>query len=64
MWIEGYLSLVYRALLAGLEEQGYQVASVRKEKDGLMRLLTAAKPGHFPEFRNELATWQQTRNAS
>jgi hypothetical protein len=60
-WIEGYLSPVYRAVLHALNERGYQVASARKEKDGLMRALTRvadarAIPGTrrvaFPEFRD------------
>jgi hypothetical protein len=41
-WIEGYLSPVYRALLAFLHEQGFEIESVRREKDGLMKVLTAA----------------------
>ena len=51
-WVEGYLSPVYRGLLRRLEEQEFEVASVRKEKDGLMRLLTAVKPERFPDFEH------------
>ena len=53
-WVEGFLSPVYRGLLDRLGGQGYEVASVRKEKDGLMRFLTAAKPGHFPDFEHDI----------
>jgi hypothetical protein len=53
-WLEGYLSPIYRGLLGRLEEQGFEIASVRKEKDGLMRLLTAMKPEHFPDFENDV----------
>jgi hypothetical protein len=52
-WIEGFLSPLYRGLLDGLARE-YQVVSLRKDRDGLMRLLTSVKPGLFPEFRNEL----------
>ncbi len=51
-WIEGYLSPVYLRLLERLRSQGFEVASARKEQDGLMRLLTAARPGLFPRFRD------------
>ena len=60
-WIEGYLIPVYRAILETLTRQGYQVASVRKEKDGLLRFLTGvanvqtmSRTGRvaFPEFRD------------
>jgi len=53
-WIEGYLSPIYRGLLRRLDEQGFEVTSVRKEKDGLMRLLTALKPERFPEFEDDV----------
>jgi hypothetical protein len=53
-WIEGYLSPVYRDLLGELQGTEYQVTSVRKEKDGLLKFLTAAKPRAFPNFRNEI----------
>ena len=51
-WVEGFLSPIYRDLLGELA-RGNQVISLRKERDGLMRLLTSVKPGVFPEFRNE-----------
>jgi len=60
-WIEGFLSPVYRAVLQALSDSGYQIESVMKEKNGLMRFLTAvadartrAYTGHaaFPEFRD------------
>jgi hypothetical protein len=50
-WIEGFLSPMYRGLLDELAREN-QVVSLRKERDGLMRLLTSVKPGLFPEFRN------------
>jgi hypothetical protein len=53
-WMAGYLSPVYLGLLGGLQAFGYDVASARREKDGLMRILTAARPRAFPEFRNEI----------
>jgi hypothetical protein len=40
-WIEGYLSPVYRNILQALTAKGYQVASIRRQKDGLMKFLTA-----------------------
>jgi hypothetical protein len=60
-WIEGFLSPVYRSVLQALSDSGYQIESVMKEKNGLMRFLTAvadartrAYTGHaaFPEFRD------------
>lgn len=41
-WAEGYLTPVYRALLGGLEKAGYAVCRTKREKDGLMRVLTGA----------------------
>jgi hypothetical protein len=58
-WTEGYLSPVYRGLLSRLQERGFQVTSVRREKDGLMKILTAARPRAFPEFQDE---FQHTRS--
>ena len=55
-WIEGYLSPVYRGLLERLGERGFAVESGRKEKDGMMKLLTAAKPRLFPHFRNDVGS--------
>jgi hypothetical protein len=63
-WIEGYLSPVYRGTLQTLAETGYQVASVKREKDGLMKFLTGVadlnvalrslgtRREAFPEFRD------------
>jgi hypothetical protein len=60
-WVEGFLSPVYRAVLQALSDSGYQIESVMKEKNGLMRFLTAvadartrAYSGHaaFQEFRD------------
>ena len=62
-WVEGYLSPVYREILRVLAAKGYQVASVKREKDGLMKFLTAVadvdvaiqslgnRRTLFPEFR-------------
>lgn len=53
-WIEGYLSPVYRGLIDLHREQGFEVGSVRKEKDGLMNFLTsiaAWKGIRFEEFK-------------
>jgi len=63
-WIEGYLGPVYRTVLQSLADQGYQLTSVLKEKDGLMRVLTAVADGRatvltgrpaFPEFQDPFA---------
>jgi hypothetical protein len=51
-WIEGFLSPLYLGLLESLRTEGFEVASARKEKDGLMKFLTAARPGLFHEFRD------------
>lgn len=61
-WVEGYLSPVYRGILQAMAGKGYQVASVKREKDGLMRFITAVADVDvaiqslgarklFPEFR-------------
>lgn len=64
-WMETYLSPVYRQTLRALETTGYQVASARKEKDGLMQFLTGVADVNvalhtfgtrrraFPEFRDD-----------
>jgi len=64
-WMEAYLSPVYRQALRALETTGYQVASARKEKDGLMQFLTGVADVNlalrtfgtrrraFPEFRDD-----------
>jgi hypothetical protein len=66
-WIEGYLSPLYRDTLQALAKTGYQVASAQKEKDGLMKFLTAGadvdvalhsfgtKRVAFPEFQDPFA---------
>jgi hypothetical protein len=41
-WTEGFLSPVYRQLLARCESEGWAVGSFKKEKDRLMQFLTAA----------------------
>ena len=65
-WMEAYLSPVYRSVLEALSKAGYQVASARKEKDGLMKFLTGVadvnatlrslgtRKEAFPEFRDSL----------
>lgn len=62
-WIEGYLSPIYRDMLQVLAAKGYHVASVKREKDGLMKFLTAVadvdvaiqslgtRKTLFPDFR-------------
>jgi hypothetical protein len=64
-WIEGYLSPVYRGALQALAARTYRIASVKKDKDGLMKVLTAVadfdvalrslgtRRQAFPEFRDE-----------
>lgn len=73
-WIEGYLSPVYRNILQALTAKGYQVASVKREKDGLMKFLTAVadvdvaiqslgtRRTLFPEFR-DIATPTKPRTS-
>jgi hypothetical protein len=63
-WMETYLSPVYRTILQALTSMGYQVATGVRQKDGLMRFLTAAADldvtlhsfgtgrTAFPEFRS------------
>jgi hypothetical protein len=72
-WIEGYLSPVYRAVLQALKERGCQVASVRKEKDGLLRFLKGvadaramARTGRvaFPEFRDPFLNEKEAASKS
>jgi hypothetical protein len=64
-WMEAYLSPVYRNTLRVLEITGYQVSSARKEKDGLLKVLTGVADWNvalrtfgtrrraFPEFRDD-----------
>jgi hypothetical protein len=63
-WIEGYLGPVYRAVLQSLASQGYQISSIMKDKDGLLRFLTAVADARsevltgrptFPEFQDPFA---------
>jgi len=49
-WVAGFLSPVYQELLIRLALHGYEVSRARKEKDGVMRLLTAASSRRIPEF--------------
>jgi hypothetical protein len=63
-WMETYLSPVYRDMVQALKGAGFQVATARREKDGLMKLLTAVadfdlalttlgtRRKAFPEFRD------------
>ena len=63
-WMEGYLSPVYRGTLQALAATGYAVASAKREKDGMMKVLTGvadldaalgslgARTGAVPEFRD------------
>jgi hypothetical protein len=72
-WMEAYLSPVYRGTLQALAETGYKVASAKKEKDGLMKFLTAGadldvalhtfgtKRVAFPEFQDPFAEEDKTR---
>jgi hypothetical protein len=64
-WIEAYLSPVYRGTLQALAARTYRIASVKKDKDGLMKVLTAAadfdvalhslgtRRQAFPEFHDD-----------
>ncbi len=63
-WVEGYLGPVYRSVLQSLADQQFQIESVMKDKDGLMRVLTSVADGQarvltgrpaFPEFRDPFA---------
>ncbi len=52
-WVEGFLTSTYRQLIDHYQGSGYTVTSARKEKDGVMRVLTAAaslKGIRFREF--------------
>src|SRR5262249_51214192 len=44
-WVEGFLSPVYRSILQRLQQRGYQITSIRKEKDGLLKFLTSVANG-------------------
>lgn len=55
-WIEGFLSPVYRTILAALAGQGCHVSSVMKGKDGLMRVFTALADDRRPNHRSRAAT--------
>jgi len=63
-WIEGYLSPVYRGVLRELADSGFQVASLRKEKDGLMRVLTDITGLHVVvrTLGTKKSLWQEFRN--
>jgi hypothetical protein len=53
-WMEVALTPLYRALLAELRRQSYEVGNFKKEKDSLIRFLTSVSSlkGHsMPEFR-------------
>ena len=64
-WMEAYLSPVYRGALQALAARTYRIASVKKDKDGLMKVLTAVadfdvalhslgtRRQAFPEFRDD-----------
>ena len=63
-WVEGYLGPVYRAVLHSLADRRFQIDSIVKEKDGLMRVLTSVADGRamaltgrpaFPEFQDPFA---------
>src|SRR5262249_29260196 len=38
-WVEGFLSPVYRSILQRLQQRGYQITSIRKEKDGFLKFV-------------------------
>ena len=53
-WMEVALTPLYRALLADLRAQSYEVGNFKKEKDSLMWFLTSVsslKGLDMPEFR-------------
>jgi len=69
-WIEGFLSPVYRTVLEALSRSGCRISSVMKEKDGLMRVLTAVADARaraftgrpvFPEFRDPFLDRKKAR---
>ena len=65
--MEAYLSPVYRGILQALADTRYKVATAKREKDGLMKFLTAGsdldlalhtfgtKRVAFPEFQDPFA---------
>jgi hypothetical protein len=70
-WIEGFLSPVYRSILQSLSQKGYTIASAMKDKDGLMKFLTAIGDARtralfgqpaFPEFRDPFLDRNATRS--
>lgn len=73
-WMEAYLSPMYRDILQALAETGCQVASARREKDGLMKFLTAGADVDvainsfgtrrvlFPEFRDPVLEEQSSKD--
>jgi hypothetical protein len=63
-WVEGYLGPVYRAVLQSLAERRFQIESIMKDKDGVMRVLTSVADGQamaltgrpaFREFQDPFA---------
>ena len=69
-WLEGFLSPVYRAVIEALSRSGCRISSVMKEKDGLMRVLTAVADARaraltgrqaFPEFRDPFLDRKRAR---
>jgi hypothetical protein len=54
-WIEGFLSPVYRTVLQTLSRQGFEISSVMKEKDGLMRVLTAVADARVRAYTGHAA---------
>jgi hypothetical protein len=67
-WIEAYLTPTYQAILLSLKSAGFQITSVKREKDGLMKFLTGVADVDvaihtfgqrvaFPEFQNDPTRW-------
>lgn len=49
VWMQGRLTGVFEEALASYKQQGYQVCVCRKDKDALMKFLSALHP--LPEFK-------------
>jgi hypothetical protein len=67
-WIEAYLSPAYQAILLSLQSAGFNITSIKRDKDGLMKFLTGVadldvaihtfgQRVAFPEFQNDTTRW-------
>lgn len=55
-WMSTFLTPIYESLIAHYQDQGYNVADFKKEKDKMMKLLTRLsgfKGVHFHEYKQK-----------